>query len=135
MTIRSPRELLATVRSIAVVGLSANPMRASHEVAVFLVRRGYDCVGVNPGLAGQTAAGVPVVASLADLPRSVDMVDIFRASAFVGGVVDEALALPEPPRAIWMQLGVIDHAAKARAEAAGLTVVMNACPKIVLSGA
>ena len=102
------------------VGLFANPMRASHEVAAFLVGRGYDCVGVNPGLAGQTVARLPVVAS-------------FRASEFVGAVVDEALALPAPPRVIWMQLGVIDHAAKARAEAAGLAVVMNACPRLVLA--
>ncbi len=131
----SHRQLLSTVRTIAVVGLSANPMRASHEVAVFLVRRGYAVTGVNPGLAGQTVAGIPVVASLSDLPHPVDMVDIFRASKFVGAVVDEALALPQPPRVIWMQLGVIDHAAKARAEAAALAVVMNACPKIVLAGA
>ena len=109
-------------------------MRASYEVAAFLVCRGYDCIGVNPGLAGQTVAGIPVVASLADLPRPVDMVDIFRASPFAGGVVDEALALPQPPRVIWMQLGVIDNAAKARAEMAGLAVVMDACPKIVLAG-
>ena len=135
MTIaRSPRELLATVRTIAVVGLSADPRRASHEVALFLVRRGYDCVGVNPGLAGQIVASIPVVATLAELPQPVDMIDIFRASAFVGGVVDEALALPRPPRVVWMQLGVIDHAAKARAEAAGLPLVMDACSKIVLSG-
>ena len=134
MTDPSLRQLLATVRTIAVVGLSANRTRDSHHVAVFLVRRGYDVIGVNSGLAGQTVAGIPVVASLADLPNPVDMVDIFRASEFVGAVVDEALALPQPPRVIWMQLGVIDHAAKVRAEAAGLIVVMNACPKIVLAG-
>ena len=130
----SPRELLAAVRTIAVVGLSANPHRASSEVAAFLVRRGYVCTGVNPGLAGQTVAGIPVVASLSDLPHPVDMIDIFRASEFVGGVVAEALALPCPPQVIWMQLGVVDHAAKERAEAAGIAVVMNACPKIVLAG-
>ena len=130
----SPRDVLADVKSIAVVGLSANPSRASHEVAAFLVARGYRCTGVNPGLAGQVIAGMPVVAPLAELPDAVDMVDIFRASDAAGPVVAEALALAHPPRVIWMQLGVIDHAAKARAEAAGLTVVMDACPKIVLGG-
>ena len=130
----SPRDILADVRSIAVVGLSANPSRASHEVAAFLVARGYKCTGVNPGLSGQVIAGIPVVATLADLPDAVDMVDIFRASDAVGPIVDEALALAHPPRVIWMQLGVIDDAAKARAEAAGLSVVMDACPKVVLGG-
>ncbi len=127
------RGLLATVRSIAVVGLSADPRRPSHDVAAFLVRRGYECVGVNPSLAARQVAGITVVASLAELPGPVDMVDIFRASEHVGAVVDEVLALPVPPRVVWMQLGVIDHGAKARAEAAGLTVVMDRCPKIELS--
>lgn len=125
--------LLASVRSIAVVGLSADPRRASHDVAIFLVRRGYACIGVNPGLAGREVAGMAVVASLTELPHPVDMVDIFRASDHVGTVVDEALALAVPPSVVWMQLGVIDAAAKARAEAAGLTVVMDRCPKIELS--
>ena len=131
----SHRDILESVRSIAVVGISANPARASNEVAGFLKRRGYDCIGVNPGLAGQTVHGIPVVATLRDLPHPVDMVDIFRASKFIGGVVDEALALPRPPRVIWMQLGLIDEAARARAETAGLTVVMDDCPKIVLAKA
>ena len=122
------------MRTIAVVGLSDNPHRPSNEVATFLVGRGYRCVGVNPGLAGKLVNGISVVASLADLPHAVDMVDIFRASEYVDGIVGDALALSPPPRVIWMQLGVIDGAAKARAEAAGLTVVMNACPKIVLAG-
>ncbi len=126
--------LLEGVRTIAIVGLSDKPSRASHEVATFLVGRGYDCVGVNPVLSGRTVAGIPVVASLADLAHPVDMVDIFRASDQAGGVVDEALGLASPPRVVWMQLGVVDHDAKARAEAAGLTVVMDACPKVVLGG-
>ena len=124
--------LLASVRSIAIVGFSADPRRASHDVGVFLLRRGFACVGVNPGLAGQDIAGMPVVARLEDLPQPVDMVDVFRASEHVGAVVDETLALPVRPRIIWMQLGVVDCAAKARAEAAGLIVVMDRCPKIEL---
>ena len=130
----NPREILASVRTIAVVGLSDNPARASNEVAAFLVARGYRCFGVNPGLAGRTVRGIPVVATLTDLPEPVDMIDLFRASEHVGALVDEALALPHPPRVIWMQLGVVDPVAKARAEAAGLAVVMNACPKIELAG-
>ena len=125
--------LLAAVRSIAIVGISADPRRPSHDVAAFLLRSGYACVGVNPGLAGRQVAGMAVVASLAELPHPVDMVDIFRASEHVGAVVDELLALAVRPRVVWMQLGVIDHAAKARAEAAELIVVMDRCPKIELS--
>lgn len=125
--------LLASVRSIAILGLSADPARPSNDVAAFLVGRGYDCVGVNPGLAGRSILGIPVAARLADLPRPVDMLDIFRASDHAGAAVDEALALPRPPRVIWMQLGVIDDAARTRAEAAGLVVVMDRCPKIEIS--
>ena len=125
------RGILARVETIAIVGLSDKPRRASHEVALFLARCGYRCIGVNPALAGRTVAGMPVVASLADLPGSVD----FRAADQAGAVVDEALALAQPPHVIWMQLGVVDRAASARAQAAGLTVVMDACPKMVLAGA
>ena len=129
------RALLASVRRVAIIGLSADARRPSYEVAAFLVGRGYAYIGVNPGLAGRDIAGMPVVAGLADLPQPVDMIDIFRASEHVGAIVDEALALPVPPRVIWMQLGVIDYAAKARAEAAGLSVVMDRCPKIEMAGA
>ena len=128
----SPRHILAGVRSIAVVGLSPNPARPSNEVFAFLLARGYDCVGVNPGIAGKRINGAPVFASLAAIDRPIDMVDIFRASDAVGGIVDEALALPRPPRVIWMQLGVLDPAAQVRAEAAGLIVVMDRCPRIEL---
>lgn len=127
--------LLASVRSIAVMGLSADPRRPSHDVAAFLVRRGYACVGVNPSLAGRQVAGMAVVGSLAELPHPVDMVDIFRASEHVGAIVDAALALPVPPRVVWMQLGVTDGAAAVRAQAVGLTVVMDRCPKIELGRA
>ena len=130
-------ERIATVlrdtRTIAVVGLSANPDRASNYVMTFLLDRGYDCVGVNPGLAGQSVHGVPVFASLAAVDRPIDMVEIFRASDAVAGLVDEALALVPRPRVIWMQLDVVDETAAAKARAEGLTVVMNRCPKIELS--
>ncbi len=125
--------LLGTIRTIAVVGLSPNPARPSNDVFAFLLARGFDCVGVNPGIAGRRIHGAPVFASLADVDRPVDMVDIFRASEAVAGIVDAVLELEPPPRVIWMQLGVVDTAAKARAEAAGVTVVMDRCPKIELS--
>ena len=128
------RVLLGGVRTIAVVGVSANPARASNDVLAFLVARGYACVGVNPGLAGQRLHGAPVFGTLAEVEGALDMVDVFRASDALPGVVEEVLALPRRPRVLWTQLGVVDRAAGARAEAAGLTVVMDRCPKIVLAG-
>jgi len=124
------RRVLSETRTIALVGASANPARPSFIVFKYLAERGYAVTGVNPGLAGQTLLGRPVVARLADLPGPVDMVEIFRNSAVAGEIVDEALALPTLPKIVWMQLGVRDDAAARRAEAAGVTVIMNRCPKI-----
>lgn len=129
------RRVLETTRSIAVVGISANPARPSHGVARFLQRKGYRVVPVNPGLAGQTLLGEEVQAGLDTLPEAlgpIDMVDIFRRSEAAGAVVDAAIAHlgGRGLRTIWMQLGVIDPAAAARAEAAGLTVIMDRCPAI-----
>ncbi|GAA0248517.1 hypothetical protein LNAOJCKE_0230 [Methylorubrum aminovorans] len=124
------RAVLKEARSIALVGASANPARPSYIVFKYLAERGYTVTPVNPGLAGQTLLGRPVIARLSDLTGPVDMVEIFRNSAAAGPLVDEALALPVPPKVIWMQLGVRDDAAAARAEAAGVTVIMNRCPKI-----
>jgi uncharacterized protein len=124
------RRILRETRSIALVGASANPARPSWIVLKYLIDRDYAVIPVNPGLAGQELLGRPVVGSLAELPGPVDMVEIFRNSAAAGPLVDEALALAPPPRVIWMQLGVRDDAAAARAEAQGLTVIMNRCPKI-----
>lgn len=124
------RDILDTVRTIAVVGASPKADRASHRVMAYLQGRGYRTVPVNPGQAGQTILGETVYATLADIPDAVDMVDVFRKSDAAGGVVDEALALSPLPAAIWMQLDVVDAAAAARAEAAGIKVVMNRCPAI-----
>jgi len=120
--------LLQGVKTIAMVGASANPARDSHGVMAFLQRQGYRVIPVNPGLAGQELLGETVAASLFDIEAPIDMVDIFRNSQAAGPIVDEAIAAGA--KAVWMQLGVINPEAAARAEAAGLTVVMNRCPKI-----
>ncbi len=96
----------------------------------FLLSKGYDVVPVNPGLAGKSIHGQAVCGSLAEIDGPIDMVDIFRASSFVGGVVDEALALSPLPRVIWMQLDIRDDEAAARAKEKGLTVIMDRCPAI-----
>jgi len=121
------RDLLLRTRRIAVVGASDRPDRPSHGVFRFLLDRGYDVVPVNPALAGRTLHGVPAVAILAEA-APLDLVDIFRRSAEAGAVVDAAIRLGA--RAVWMQLGVVDEAAAARARAAGLAVVMDRCPAI-----
>ncbi len=121
------RDILQTTRRIAVVGVSANPARPSHGIMGFLVQRGFEVVGVNPALAGQSLHGRPVVGTLAEA-GPLDMVDVFRAIDQAGAVVDEAIALGA--RTVWLQLGVVDAAAAARAQAAGLRVVMDRCPAI-----
>ena len=124
------REILTKVKTIALVGASSNPARPSYIVTKYLSERGFTVLPVNPGLAGQTIVGLPVYGSLAELPEAVDMVEIFRNSAAAAGITDEALALPSPPTVIWMQLGVRNDAAAARAQARGIRVIMNRCPKI-----
>jgi len=124
------RTILHEVRTIALVGASSNTVRPSYFVTKYLIDKGFRVFPVNPGLVGQELLGQKVYASLADIPEKIDMVDIFRGSDAAGTVVDEALALPQKPDVIWMQLRVRNDEAAARAEAAGLRVVMNRCPKI-----
>jgi uncharacterized protein len=124
------RGILKSVKTIALVGASANSVRPSYLVMQYLIGKDYEVIPVNPGLAGQALMGQQVYGLLKDIPRPIDMVDIFRNSEAAAGIVDEALALDPLPRVIWMQLSVRNDAAAARAEAAGLNVVMNRCPKI-----
>jgi uncharacterized protein len=124
------RGILQSVKTIALVGASANEVRPSYFVMKYLLDKGYDVIPVNPGLAGQTLLGQTVYATLKDIPRPVDMVDIFRNSEAAGPITDEALSLSPRPRVIWMQLSVRNDDAASRAEAAGVQVVMNRCPKM-----
>jgi predicted CoA-binding protein len=124
------RSILTSVKSIAMVGASPVNVRPSYFAFKYLAERGYDMIPVNPGQVGKSLAGKPFVASLTDIGRPVDMVDIFRSADHALAIVEEALALPVPPKVIWMQLGVRNDAAAAKAEAAGIKVVMNRCPKI-----
>jgi uncharacterized protein len=122
--------ILNGVKTIAIVGASANDVRPSFFVTKYLIDKGFIVFPINPGQAGKELLGRPVHTSLADVPEPIDMVDIFRASDAVLPIVDEALALDPPPKVIWMQLTVRNDAAANKAEAAGLKVVMNRCPKI-----
>ncbi|MGF1592961.1 MAG: CoA-binding protein [Kiloniellaceae bacterium] len=131
----SNAELLAILRdtrTIAMVGASPKWNRPSHFAMKYLQEKGYRVIPVNPGAAGGEILGEKVYASLAEIPGPFEMVDIFRSSEAAGPVVDEAIALAEEKgiKVVWMQLGVINHAAADRARAAGLTVVMDRCPKI-----
>lgn len=121
------RDILTSVKTIALVGWSPKPDRPSHRVAEFLKHKGYRVIPVNPGFAGQEALGETVVATLAEA-GPVDMVDIFRRSEEAGAVADEAVRLGA--KVVWMQIGVVDEAAASRARNAGLRVVMNRCPAI-----
>jgi len=122
------RGVLRRVRVIAMVGASPNWNRPSYFAMKYLQHKGYRVIPVNPAAAGQTILGEKTYASLKDVPDKVDMVDIFRNSDAAGPITDDAIAIGA--KVVWMQLGVRNDEAARRAEAAGLTVVMNRCPKI-----
>ena len=122
------RDILEGARTIAVVGASPRRERPSHRVMAYLQRRGYRAIPVNPNAVDDEINCERVYASLAEVPEPIDMVDVFRRAEAAGGVVEEAIAIGA--KVVWMQLNVRDDAAAARAEAAGLKVVMNRCPAI-----
>ncbi len=122
------RPILDSVKTIAMVGASANNVRPSYFVMKYMLAKGYRVIPVNPGQAGKEILGQKVVASLTDIDEPVDMVDIFRNSEAAGPITDQAIEIGT--KVVWMQLGIANNEAAARAEAAGLDVVMNRCPKI-----
>jgi predicted CoA-binding protein len=124
------RTILRQSKSFACVGVSPNPVRPSHYVARYLTLKGYRVIPVNPGQAGKRMFGEVAVADLSEIAGGVDVIDIFRRSEAVPEIVEAALAMPSRPKAIWMQIGVMHDEAAARAEAEGLTVIQNRCPKI-----
>ena len=124
-------ELLRSAKTIALVGASDNPGRASFGVMKFLQDQGYRVIPVNPTITGEHVHGEYVWRELAQIGEPIDIVDIFRNSADAAAAVDEAIAVGA--KAVWMQLGVINEAAAAKAEAAGLKVVMDRCPKIEIA--
>jgi len=124
------RGILNTVKSIAMVGISPKDNRPSYFAFKYLLERGYNMIPVNPGQAGKEILGRKVYARLSDIPESVDMIDVFRASKYAPAIVDEALTMEPRPQVVWMQLGVRNDEAAAKAEAGGMKVVMDRCPKI-----
>lgn len=124
------RNILRSVETIALVGASAKEVRPSHLVMKYMLGKGYRVIPVNPGFAGKEILGQKAYAALKDIPEPVDMVDIFKNSEAAGAIVDEALTLTPLPKVIWMQLTVRNDAAALKAEARGVQVVMNRCPKM-----
>jgi uncharacterized protein len=124
------RGILNTVKTIAMVGVSANVSRPSYFAFKYLLERGYRMIPVNPGLAGRELLGQRVYARLADIPEPVDMVDVFRAAQYVPDIVAQTLQMQPRPGVLWMQLGIRNDEAARLAEANGIKVVMDRCPKI-----
>ena len=122
--------ILGSVRTVAMLGASANEVRPSYFVLKYLLAKGYDVIPVNPGQAGKEILGQMTYARLSDIPVAIDMVDVFRPASALPGIIDEVLALDPLPKVLWCQLTVRDDQQAARAEAAGLTVIQNRCPKI-----
>jgi uncharacterized protein len=122
--------VLATTKTIAMLGASANEVRPSWFVMRYLLQKGYEVIPVNPGQAGGEILGQTVYARLADIPVAIDMVDVFRPTSALPGIIDEILALETLPKVLWTQLTIRDDIQAARAEAGGITVIQDRCPKI-----
>ncbi|RLQ87334.1 CoA-binding protein [Notoacmeibacter ruber] len=122
--------VLSETKTVAVLGASANPVRPSYFVVKYLLDKGYEVWPINPGQAGKQICGAMTYASLSDLPAAPNMVDIFRTPDAVPGITDEILPMERLPQFVWMQLGVRDDESAKRLEDAGITVIMNRCPKI-----
>lgn len=124
------RGVLTSVKSIAIIGASANEVRPSFFVAKYLASKRYQIFPINPGRAGSTIAGAMAYASLTELPAPVDMVDIFRRADAVPAIAEEILAMEVLPKVVWMQLAIRDDASAEKLEKAGITVIQDRCPKI-----
>ncbi|EFL90559.1 CoA-binding protein [Ahrensia sp. R2A130] len=124
------RAVLKSVKTVAIIGASANTVRPSFFVAQYMAAKGYELYPINPGQAGKPIAGAMTYATLADVPVAVDMVDIFRKPEALPGIVREIIALETLPKVVWLQLGIRDDAIAAALEMAGITVIQNRCPKI-----
>lgn len=124
------KSILTGVTTFAMVGASLSPDRPSHIAGQYMVERGYQVIPINPSAAGEPLFGHTVRANLAEIDMPIDVVQVFRRASFIPTVLDEALAMPHRPRVLWLQLDIVDFESAARAEAAGLTVIMNRCPKI-----
>ncbi|MFS2326417.1 CoA-binding protein [Brucella sp. H1_1004] len=124
------RDILRTVKTIALLGASPKPERPSNGVMKFLLDHGYHVIPVNPGQVGKTIHGQRVVGQLADIDEPIDMVDVFRASDALPGIVDEIMALKKRPSVLWTQLNVIHVEAAQTAKSKGIKVIMDRCPAI-----
>ena len=129
---RSAEEILKGVKTIAMVGASANPERPSYQVMAFMQKAGYRVIPVNPGLAGRELLGEAAFASLADITEQVDMVDVFRPAEACPAIAEDAVSIGAS--CLWLQEGIISDQAASIAEAAGLDVVMDLCPKKAIEG-
>jgi len=127
-------KILDNIKTIALVGASPKPERPSYEVMSFLQSKGYKVTPVNPGMTGKQLLGEQVIGSVADIPKKVDMIEIFRNSEAAGEICKQVLDLDPSklPDVIWMQIGVINHEAAKLAEEKGITVIMDKCPKRVI---
>ena len=124
------RDILSSVKSIAMIGASSNTVRPSYFALTYLLAKGYTVHPINVGHAGKRIAGSITYASLAELPGPVDMIDIFRRAEALPGIVSEIMRMPQLPKVVWFQLGIRDDAIAKALEMAGITVIQNRCPKI-----